>query len=248
MRVILRLLVLICASLVTQYAAEIHVFAAASLTDALKEIAATYAKDSGDKVVFNFAGSNFLARQIEAGAPADIFFSADEAQMNRLEKQHLVAPETRRNRLSNSLVIVVENDSGLSLVSAKDLAGSNIKRLALADPAGVPAGIYAKQFLQKQNLWSALEKKIVPTENVRAALAAVESGNVQAAIVYKTDAAISKKTEVAFEIPTAEAPPIHYPVALLKDARDPLAAKKFLEYIFSSDATSVFRKYGFLTD
>jgi molybdate transport system substrate-binding protein len=249
MRVILRLLVLLCVSLVPlSHAAEIHVFAAASLTDALKEIAATYSTESKDKVVFNFVGSNFLARQIEAGAPADIFFSADEAQMDRLEKQNLVVRETRRNRLSNSLVIVVGNDSNLSLNSAKDLIQQNIKRLALADPAGVPAGIYAKRFLQKQNLWPALEKKIVPTENVRAALAAVESGNVEAAIVYKTDAAISKKTKVAFEIPTAGAPTIHYPVALLKDAHEAAAAKKFLEFLFSPAATAVFQRYGFVTE
>jgi molybdate transport system substrate-binding protein len=224
------------------------VFAAASLTDVLKEASASYEKSSGDKVVFNFAGSNFLARQIEAGAPADIFFSADEAQMDRLEKKSLVVTESRRNRLSNSLVIVVAADSGIQIASPNDLSKGGIKRIALADPAGVPAGIYAKAFLEKEKLWQALSPKIVPTENVRGALAAVESGNVEAAIVYKTDAAISKKTKIAFEVPVGKTPPIHYPVALLKDSRQPEAAKKFIDYLFSPEAGAMFRKYGFVTE
>lgn len=229
-------------------AAEVRVFAAASLTDALKEIARTYEKESGDKAVFNFGASNFLARQIEAGAPADIFFPADEAQMDSLEMKNLIAKETRRNRLSNSLVILVAEDSPIAIGAARDLANPQIKRVALADPAGVPAGIYAKAYLQKENLWARLEKKIVPTENVRAALAAVESGNVEAAIVYKTDAAISKKSKIVFEIPRAETPAIHYPVALLKDAKQPGAAKKFLDYLFSPTATALFQRYGFMTE
>lgn len=247
MRVIPNALLLLLASLIST-AGEVRVFAAASLSDVLKEIGAAYDKSTGDKVVFNFAGSNFLARQIEAGAPADIFFSADEALMNALEKKSLVVTETRRNRLSNSLVIVVESVNALQFSSARDLTNSSVKRLALADPAGVPAGIYAKLYLQKENLWSALSLKIIPTENVRAALIAVESGNVDAAIVYKTDAAISKKTKVAFEIPRSETPAIRYPVALLKDSRQPGAARKFLEHLFSPAATSLFQKHGFPTE
>jgi molybdate transport system substrate-binding protein len=248
MRAILNLIIFLVASLCSGYAAEIHVFAAASLTDVLKEITAGYERSGGDKVVFNFAGSNFLARQIETGAPADIFFSADEAQMDRLQKKHLVVTESRRNRLSNSLVIVVASDSGIQIGSAKDLSKGEIKRIAVADPAGVPAGIYAKAFLEKERLWPMLSAKVVPTENVRGALAAVESGNVEAAIVYKTDAAISKKTKIAFEVPVGETPAIHYPVALLKDSRRPDAAKKFIDYLFSPGATAVFQNYGFITE
>ena len=171
-------------------AATLHVFAAASLTDSLKEIAAAYEKQTGDKVMFNFGASSFLARQIEEGAPADIFFSADEAKMDGLEKKGLIIKETRTSRLSNSLVIVVTSDSALPIHSAKDLAGPAVKRVALADPKTVPAGIYAKQYLQCAGLWSAIKPKVVPTDNVRAALAAVESGNVEAGMVYKTDASI----------------------------------------------------------
>jgi molybdate transport system substrate-binding protein len=249
MRVILNLtLALALQFALPMSAVEVRVFAAASLTDVLKEVARAYEKESGDKVVFNFAASNFLARQIEAGAPADIFFSADEAQMDLLEKKNLVATETRRNRLSNSLAIVVAADSAIAIGAARDLAKLEIKRIALADPAGVPAGIYAKQFLERQNLWSPLEKKIVPTENVRGALAAVESGNVEAAIVYRTDVAVSKKTKIAFEIPCSETPAIHYPVAILKDSTQSAAAKKFLDYLFSSAATALFQRYGFMTE
>ena len=223
-------------------------FAAASLTDVLKEVATEYEKSSGDKVVFNFAGSNFLARQIEAGAPADIFFSADEAQMDRVQTAGFVVATTRRNRLSNSLDIVIAKDNTTPIVSARDLAKPEIKRVALADPAGVPAGIYAKAYLEKQDLWAALSQKIVPTENVRAALAAVESGNVDAAIVYKTDAAISKITKIALEIPPADTPPIRYPVAVLTESKQRIAATKLIEHLFSPAATSVFQKHGFVAN
>src|SRR5437016_7861090 len=156
----------------TLHAVTINVFAAASLTESLKEIAAGYEKQTRDKVRFNFGASSFLARQIEEGAPADIFFSADEAKMDGLEKKGLVMKETRRSRLSNSLVIVVAAEQGAAVSIPRDLATDNVKRLALAEPKTVPAGIYAREYLQKQNLWPAVAAKVVPTENVRAALAA----------------------------------------------------------------------------
>ncbi|HXT39149.1 MAG TPA: molybdate ABC transporter substrate-binding protein [Candidatus Angelobacter sp.] len=228
------------------FAAEVTVFAAASLTDSLKAIAAVYEKRSGDKVVFSFGASSTLARQIEEGAPADIFFSADEAKMDGLEKKGLILKGTRRSRLSNSLVIVVAAEGGATIEGPKDLATDKIKRLALAEPKTVPAGIYAKEYLQKQNLWPAVETKVVPTENVRGALAAVEAGNVEAGIVYKTDAAISKKVKVACEIPVKDGPAISYPVAVVKESRQLAAAKKFLQYLNSKDAAKIFRKSGFI--
>src|SRR2546423_1078883 len=146
------------------FPAEIHVFAAASLTESLKQIAATYEKQSGDKIRFNFAASSLLARQIEEGAPADIFFSADEAKMDVLEAKGLILKETRKSRLSNSLVIVVASEKGASVTVPHDLATDKVKRLALAEPRIVPAGVYAKTYLQKQNLWAAVETKVIPTE------------------------------------------------------------------------------------
>src|SRR6266403_1679936 len=138
------------------YAVQLTVFAAASLTDSLREIAVGYEKQSDAKIVFNFGASSTLARQIEEGAPADIFFSADEAKMDGLEQKGLILKETRKSRLSNSLVIVVAAEGGAAIESPKDLATDKVKRLALAEPKTVPAGIYAREYLEKQNLWPAV--------------------------------------------------------------------------------------------
>jgi molybdate transport system substrate-binding protein len=226
-------------------AAELSVFAAASLTDALKEVAAAYESQSGDKLVFNFAGSNALARQIKEGAPADIFISADEIQMNDLAETRLIDPSTRVELLSNSLVIVVPNDGPAELTPAA-LGDRAIKRVALADPRSVPAGVYAREYLTKQGLWQAVEPKVVPTENVRAALAAVESGNVDAGIVYKTDAAISKAVKIAYEVPASDGPRISYPVAVLRETRNAEPAKRFLAYLKSEPALAIFKRFGFI--
>lgn len=226
-------------------AAEVTIFAAASLTDSLKQIAANYEKQSGDKIIFNLSASSTLARQIEEGAPADIFFSADEAKMDGLQKKGLIDVVTRKSRLGNALVVVVAVDSALKIDSAYVLTNSAVKQLALADPKAVPAGIYAKRWLEKFALWSAIEPKVVPTENVRAALAAVESGNVAAGVVYKTDAGISKKVKVAYEVPAKDAPEISCPVALVKESKQPAAAKKFLNYLDSKEAGDIFKQFGF---
>jgi len=227
-------------------AATVNVFAAASLTDSLKQIAIAYEKQTGDKVVFNFGASSFLALQIEEGAPADIFFSADEAKMDVLEAKGLIIKETRKSRLSNSLVIVVATEKGAAITTPKDLASDKVKRLALAEPKTVPAGIYAKEYLQKQNLWPAVETKVVPTENVRAALSAVEAGNAEAGIVYKTDAAISKKVKIAYEVAASDSLAISYPMAVLKEAKDPNAARRFLRHLESDEAGRIFEKFGFI--
>ncbi len=228
-------------------AEEIQVFAAASLTDALQEIAAAYEAKSGDTVLLNLASSSTLARQIQEGAPADLFFSADEAKMDALEKQGLVLQGTRRSLLSNTLVVVVPADSNLRIGSPQDLAASRIRTLALAEPQSVPAGLYAKEYLLSVKLWSKVIGKVVPTENVRAALAAVESGNVEAGIVYKTDAQIARKVKIAFEVPAAEGPKISYPLAILTESTKQAAARKLLAYLESPAALEVFRRYGFLT-
>ena len=227
-------------------AAELAVHAAASLTDAMKEIAVAYEKESGDKLQFNFGASSMLARQIEEGAPADLFFSADEAKMDALEKKALLLPGTRRSLLSNSLVIVVAADASSVQKSAADLTKAEYKKLALAEPQTVPAGIYAREYLQKVGLWDAIKEKVVPTENLRAALAAVESGNVDAGIIYKTDSLISKKVKIAVEIPAAGGPKISYPVAVLKSSKEPERAKKFAEYLAGPKARAIFAKFGFI--
>jgi len=226
--------------------ATVTVFAAASLSESLKEIASAYEKSSGDKIVFNLGASSLLARQIEEGAPADVFFSADEAKMDGLEKKGLILKETRVSRLSNSLVIVVAAENGATINHPKDLATDKVKRLALAETKTVPAGIYAEEYLQTAGLWPQIQSKVVPTENVRGTLAAVEAGNVEAGIVYKTDAAISKKVRVVYEIPVGESPAISYPLAVVKEARELEAAKRFVKQLESSEAAVVFRKFGFI--
>lgn len=223
---------------------EVVVFAAASLTDALKEMAPAYEKASGNRLVFNLGASSMLARQIREGAPADVFLSADEAQMDGLEKAGLLVPGSRRSLLSNTLVIVVASEGGPKIASPKDL--QSVKTLALAEPKIVPAGVYAKQYLETLGLWDALAAKVVPTENVRACLAAVESGNADAGIVYRTDALISKKVRIAFDVPVEEGPRISYPVAIVKDSPHATAARRLAGYIASDPAREVFVRYGFI--
>ncbi len=235
------------ASFVTRLpAADLNVFAAASLSDALQEIAKTYGSARGDRLVLNLAASSTLARQIREGAPADVFFSADEAKTDELAKAELIAAGTRRTLLGNTLVIVVNAGGGVPVSGPADLAKPVVSRLALAEPQTVPAGIYAKAYLQKAGLWEQVADKAVPTENVRACLAAVEAGNADAGIVYKTDALVSKKVKIAFEVPVAEGPKISYSVAVVKSAKQAGAALEFVAYLASPEAAAVFAKYGFL--
>lgn len=228
------------------HAADVNVFAAASLSDALQEIARTYEPSSGDQLHFNLAASSTLARQIREGAPADVFFSADEAKMDDLAQAGLIVPGTRVSLLSNTLVVVVNARDGAVVATPADLAKPAITRIALAEPTTVPAGIYAKTFLEKTGLWPRVAGKIVATENVRACLAAVEAGNADAGIVYQTDALISKQVKLACEIAAADGPKVSYPVAVVKGARNAEAARKFAAYLASPDARQAFVHYGFL--
>lgn len=225
-------------------AGEITVFAAASLTDALKEIAAGYEKTSGEKLVFNFAASNTLSQQIQAGAPADIFFSADEAKMDTLATAGLIVKDTRKDLLGNTLVVITP-EKGLKISEAGDLKNTAIKHFSIGAPKAVPAGVYAKAWLEKVGLWSSLEPKIVPAENVRAAMAVVESGNAEAGIVYKTDASQSRKVRIALVIPATEGPKIIYPAAVVSDSRNKEAARSFLSYLADKQADETFAKFGF---
>ena len=244
----LSLILLTLLTVVRAHAAELTVHAAASLTDAMKELAPLYEKaNPGDKLLFNFGASSQLARQIKEGAPADVFFSADEAQMDNLDKAGLLAPGTRENLLGNTLVVVVPADSKLTVAAAADLAKPEFKRLAVAEPNSVPVGVYTKEYLTRLGLWETISPKVVPTENVRASLAAVESGNVEAGTVYKTDALISKKVRIAYETPATEGPKIRYPLAALKDSKHPDDARKLLTFLGGTEARAVFARYGFTT-
>ena len=222
---------------------DLFVSAAASLTDALKEISAKFEKESNTKVVFNFGASSMLARQIEEGAPADVFLSADEAQMNRLQDK--IVPATRSDLLSNVLVVIARKDSTQKLSQLPDLAKPEVTRIAIADPLAVPAGVYAKEVLTKAKLWDRIEPKIAPTENVRATLAVVEAGNADAGFVYKTDAMISTKVRIALEIPAEFAPKIVYPAAIVTGSPHQDQAQRFLTFLKTEEARQIFRRLGF---
>jgi molybdate transport system substrate-binding protein len=228
------------------HAEEILVSAAASLTDVLKEIAAAYQAKSKHMVKFNFGPSNGLARQIEEGASADIFFSADLSQMDSLDKNGRLEPGTRKNLLSNQLVIIVPADSKVAISSPKDLLKAEVKRIALAEPSSVPVGVYSSKYLADEGLWNQVKPKIVPVQDVRATLAAVESGNVEAGFVYKTDAAISKKVRISYEVPIDKGPKITYPVAIVKESKRKEAAREFMNYVQSPAAKDAFKRYGFV--
>lgn len=225
-------------------AAKLTIFAAASLTDSLREIAPIYAKASGDALRFNFGASGTLARQIEEDAPADVFFSADELRADQLAKDKLILPGTRRTVLTNSLVLVIPSGRS-SPASFAALATPAVRRVAIGLPATVPAGTYAAAVLKKLHLWESLQPKLVPLDNVRAVLAAVESADADAGIVYKTDALISRKVEVVAEVPAADAPPIAYPVAVIKTTRSPDAARRFAAWLAGPEASAIFIRHGF---
>lgn len=227
-------------------AEEIRVSAAASLSEAMTEIAGSYQQSSGEKIQLNFGGSNALARQIKAGAPCDIFFSADEATLNQLLADGLLHESSVSRLLGNSLVVITPLGSPLKITSARDLLSPSIKRLSLGDPAAVPAGVYTRKWLESQNLWEPVSGKVVGAENVRAALAAVSSGNTEAGVVYKTDALTSKEVTVAFEVPAAEAPEIIYPAAATKSSSDPGKAIRFIQFLKTNPASEVFKKHGFI--
>lgn len=229
----------------TASAAELRVFAAASLSDALTEIAPFYTKSTGDKLTFNFSASGTLARQIQEGAPADVVISADELRLDQLTKAGLLANETRRTLLANTLVVVTAPNSA-KLNSLADLKSPSTRRIALGLPASVPAGTYTKAYLEKLQLWSALETKVVFVDNVRAVLSTVEAGNADAGFVYKTDALSSKKVTIAYEISRAEGPSITYPAAAVKASRSPEAAAHLITWLAGDEAQAIFAKHGFL--
>ena len=220
---------------------EILVFAAASLTESLQEIGRSFERGTGNRVRFAFGASSDLARQIRAGAPADVFFSADMAHMDELERVGRVRREDRREFLGNSLVVIVPAGSSLRIREPRDLLA--LGRIVLADPEAVPAGVYAKKWLQAEGLWDGLRSRVVPTLDVRAALAAVETEAAPAGIVYKTDARMSKRVRMIYE--AAGKADIVYSVARVSDSRK-RAAADFVRLVESREAAGVFTRYGFV--
>jgi molybdate transport system substrate-binding protein len=220
------------------------VFAAASTSNAIGEIKRRFSEASGVQVQTSYGSSAVLARQIQNGADADVFLSADVASVDYLVKQGLVARQ--RTLLANRLVVILPSDSTAKVNKLEDLLVASVEHLALGDPQSVPAGKYAKHALEKLGLWQRLRPKVAAAADVRGALAFVETGAAEAGIVYATDAAISKKVKVACTIPEQLTGPIRYPVVLLKRAENRPAARSFCQYLTESESRKVFRKYGFI--
>jgi molybdate transport system substrate-binding protein len=224
---------------------ELRVSAAVSLTESLQSVAATFEAQTGTRVLLNLAGSNTLAAQILEGAPVDVFISADAAQMDRVEAAHALAPGTRVDLLSNSLVVITPADGGASIGGARDLLAPGIEHLALGDPAAVPAGVYARQWLERAGVWAELQPKIVPLPHVRAVVTAVSSGSAEAGIVYRTDAAVGKGIRVAWDVPASDAPVIVYPAAVISTTTNPDHARAFVAFLRTPGASALFAGAGF---
>jgi molybdate transport system substrate-binding protein len=227
------------------HAADLTVSAAASLTNAFKELAPAFeAQNPGTRLLLNFAASDALLAQIAKGAPVDVFASADQETMDRAQAQQLLAAGSRRDFVSNSLVLITPSDSTLALGALADLKQPGVKRIALGQPSGVPAGRYAKGALEAAKLWTELEPKAVYAQNVRQALDYVARGEAEAGFVYGTDAAVLKdKVKVALTVPTET--PIRYPVALVAGSPNPTAARAFADYLLSPAGQAVLARYGF---
>jgi molybdate transport system substrate-binding protein len=215
------------------------VLAAASLTEALEQVADAWAADGHARPVLSFAGTPALARQVEGGAPADIVVFADTQWMDVLARRGLIDPATRRDLLGNRLVLV--KPAGGPSVTLETLGEG---RLALADPGSVPAGRYARASLESLGLWSALAGRVVPAENVRAALALVERGEVELGIVYASDALVSDGVEQVASLPADSHPPIRYPVAVLA-ASEHRDSASFAAFLSSEEALAIFSQHGF---
>jgi molybdate transport system substrate-binding protein len=226
---------------------SIIVFAAASLTNVMQELGDSFTKETSIPVKFSFAASSALARQIENGAPADIFFSADLEWMDYLQTRKLIQIPSRHDVLSNRLVLVAPADSQLKLKIAPNFPLAAVlgnSRLATGDPEGVPVGRYAREALTKLGIWSAVEGRLVRADSVRSALAFVDRGEAALGIVYETDALIDKGVRVVDIFPENTHLPIIYPIVLTAVAK--ADAGKFVDYIRSPIGDAAFRKYGFI--
>lgn len=225
---------------------ELTVSAAASMTDALKEIQQAYeTKNPNIQLNFNFGASGALQQQIEQGAPADLFLSAATKNMKALVEQQLMDANQQKNLLSNELVAVVAADGSAPVASVADLSKPDVKNIAIGIPESVPAGGYAKEALTSAKLWDALQSKMVQGKDVRQVLQYVETGNADVGFVYKTDALTSDKVKVAFPVDPQTYTPVEYPIGVVKATKHNKEAEDFYNYLQTQEALDVFVKYGF---
>lgn len=239
------LLALAGLSMGAAHAADVTVSAAASLTNAFRELAPVFeAKHPGTQVQLNFAASDALLAQIAKGAPVDVFASADQETMDKAQRQKLLADGSRRDFVSNSLVLITPAEGGLPITALGELRQPAVKRIAIGKPEGVPAGRYAEGALKAAQLWPALEPKAVYAQSVRQALDYVARGETEAGFVYRTDALVQKdKVRILLTVPTQT--PITYPVAAIADGPNVAAGKQFLDFLLTAESQAVLAKYGF---
>lgn len=226
---------------------EIMVSAAASMKDSLTEIQKAYAQKAPNvKLTYVFGASGTLQQQIEQGAPADLFISAGKAQMDALEQKNLLVKESKVDLVGNELVLVTGKDNS-KVTALDDLAKSSVAQISIGTPESVPAGKYAQESLTTLKLWDTLKPKFVLAKDVTQVLNYVETGNVDAGLVYKSDAQGSTKVKVVTVMPASSYKPIAYPAAVISATKNKQAAEDFLNYLKSSEAQQVFVKYGFKT-
>ncbi|MGC3984965.1 MAG: molybdate ABC transporter substrate-binding protein [Pseudorhodoferax sp.] len=238
-------LVLALALPVASWAQQITVSAAASLTDAFKELAPQFeASKPGATVRFNFAASGVLLQQISQGAPVDVFASADQETMNRADAQKLIDAASRRNFVTNSLVLIEPAQGGAGITGLADLHGAAVKKIAVGKTATVPVGRYTKEVLDAANLWNVLEPKFVQADSVRQVLDYVSRGEVEAGFVYRTDATIAANKVKVVASPQG-ATPVSYPIAVVADSKNKAAAADFIAFVNSDAGQQVLARYGF---
>ena len=226
-------------------AAELLVSAVASLTNAFKTIGAEFERvHSSDKVIFNFAASDVLVKQIAEGAPVDVFASADEAAMDKAVTARLIVAPTRFNFAGNRLVLALPIDSRLRVGTLEELNAKAVRRIAISQPATVPVGRYAKAVLDQARLWGPLQERFIYTQNVRQTLDYLARGEVDAGFVYATDAALMKeKVRVALEINTTR--PVVYPIAVTTSSKNGQLSRQFVELVKSVAGQSILQRFGF---
>ncbi len=230
---------------VAQTNSNLIVSAAASLKDALQAVQQVYQQTKPDvSIKYNFAASGPLQQQIENGAPVDVFVSAAEKQMNALDKKGLILKDTRRDLLTNTLVLIVPQNSS-AITDFRQLAGSDVKKIAVGEPRSVPAGQYAEEVFKNLGILSQVKPKLVLGNSVRQVLTFVASGNADAGLVYATDAKISPQVKVVATAAENLHSPITYPVAVLKNSKNVQAAKEYVQFLSSNQTSGVFHKYGF---
>lgn len=230
----------------SQKPVELHVSAAASLTDVMNEIGAEYEKEHPNvKVVFNYGSSGALQQAIENGGNADLFFSAAQKQMDALDKKGLLADGTRKDLLQNEVVLIVPKEGGKDITSLDQLTSDRLQHIALGEPKGVPVGQYSEEILKKLGILDAVKAKAVYGSDVRQVLAWVASGEADAGLVYATDAAISQDVRVVAKAPAGTHKDIIYPAAILKDTKHLDTAKDFLVFVSNDKNKERFAKYGF---